>query len=420
MKKILAVLCVLLVTFGCLYAGGSSEKKSSDGKTVLEVWGWNDDQACLEEVVAAYEALHPEIDINLTIAPVREYDDKLVTTLAGNGDIDVMCINGNAPYSQLVSRHQLMPLDDFIAADGFDTSVYGSTFDTYKYEGTTYSIPYRASVLVLCYNKDIFDEQGVPYPTDDMTWEEVFELAKQVTNVRPDGQTQYGICLYTRNMDWMMPAYQSGWTYLDEDMSLIRYGLEYKMAAMEAGISMPHGEIKSVGTGIRALFEDESMAMYITGDWTVNQMRQSAANGTIDFDWDFVAMPHMEGAPAYNTEVQTVHTAINAKSEHPEEAWDFLSFLAGVEGAKIFAKNGTMPGAVYSEEVAAAYRGDGSLPPENVDCLFNQTLHDPLAISDNLKAIDTIFLEESELVFVGDQSIDEAIENIVSRRAPYL
>lgn len=44
------------------------------------------------------------------------------------------------------------------------------------------------------YNKDLFDKFGIDYPTDNMTWDEMYELSKNMT--RSDGDIQYYGYLY--------------------------------------------------------------------------------------------------------------------------------------------------------------------------------------------------------------------------------
>jgi len=44
-----------------------------------------------------------------------------------------------------------------------------------------YSLPANLTKFALAYNKKVFDQFGVDYPTDDMTWNEVIDLANKVT-----------------------------------------------------------------------------------------------------------------------------------------------------------------------------------------------------------------------------------------------
>lgn len=53
--------------------------------------------------------------------------------------------------------------------------------------GKLYGLPFSNSGgFVLFYNKAIFDQFGVPYPTDDMTWDDTFEIAKSITRSESD------------------------------------------------------------------------------------------------------------------------------------------------------------------------------------------------------------------------------------------
>ncbi|UQZ81798.1 glycerol-3-phosphate transporter periplasmic binding protein [Paenibacillus konkukensis] len=56
-------------------------------------------------------------------------------------------------------------------------------------EGKLFGLPYNNNDFVLFYNKDIFDKFGVDYPTDGMTYDEIYELAKKLTRV--DGEITY-------------------------------------------------------------------------------------------------------------------------------------------------------------------------------------------------------------------------------------
>ena len=387
--------------------------------TTIEVWGWNDDEQNLRAVIEAYEEAFPGRSVNLVIVPVREYSDNLIAALAANTHIDAMCINGNADFAQLVTRGQLLNLDDKVAQSGFDLSVFGDSFYQVMYDDSIYSLPYRSSVWVVAFNRTLFEERGVSIPHDYMTYTEIFELAEQMTFGEGVDRT-FGLHFHTRNDDFMQVAYQNGFHLLSDDFTYVRIGMEMKLDAIERGITMPHGEIRATGVGVRQTFEQLTNAMYFTADWTINQMRNSLADGVIDFEFDFVAMPHLEGRPPRHTHGSWIHTSVNNRARNPEAGFEFVQFLAGVPGAEIFAAGGTLPGAKHHPSVHAAFVGDRTLPPANIDVFFEQTVSDPSPLVIGLRAIDQIFNEESELVFIGEQSIDQAIENIQRRRAEVL
>lgn len=96
------------------------------------------------------------------------------------GDL-VMIESILAPY--LFKTGYLEPLDSYLTSD---TAVYGrlsiEALDYVKAQGggQIYGIPYGKNVYALYYNQDIFDDLQLPYPTDGMTWDEVFELAWKI------------------------------------------------------------------------------------------------------------------------------------------------------------------------------------------------------------------------------------------------
>jgi multiple sugar transport system substrate-binding protein len=419
MKRIVSALACLLIAVSLFTACSKKDKPAKatdDGASTIEFWVWNDDEQLSRRVVDAYQAEFSNRKVNVTMTPVREYADKLIAALAANVGPDVMCIDGNALISEYISRKLILNLDDYIKKGGIDLGIYGDNFnDQVRFQGSLYSLPYRSSVWVVAYNKTMFQERGVPLPTDDMTWEQIFETGRKMTFGSGPAKT-YGLHFHTRNDDYLIPAFQNGFTFLDDDFSLVKIGMEMKNQAVKEGISLPHGEIKSTGLGVRPAFEQKRTAMYFTGDWTINQMRNSKANGNIDFDWDFAALPHLAGKPALQSHGAWVHTAVNARSKNPDAAYHFTQYFAGVQGAAIFAAGGTLPAAKYHPEVKAAFIGDRSLPPQNIEVLFKENVHQPEPITPGLNQIKQIFLEEGELVFIGEKSIDEGIKAIQSRR----
>lgn len=50
-----------------------------------------------------------------------------------------------------------------------------------------WAMPYSGALgKVLLYRKDLFDENGIPYPTNDWTWEDLFAAAKTITDPKQD------------------------------------------------------------------------------------------------------------------------------------------------------------------------------------------------------------------------------------------
>jgi len=96
-----------------------------------------------------------------------------------------------SPVVTYAGQGVLEPLDPFIKASGYDTSDYWpSLLDFGKLKGTIYGLPRDIGIEVLYYNKDIFDEAGVSYPTNFWTWDDLKAAAKQLSKITTSGRVQ--------------------------------------------------------------------------------------------------------------------------------------------------------------------------------------------------------------------------------------
>ncbi|SMD07913.1 ABC transporter substrate-binding protein [Primorskyibacter flagellatus] len=111
-----------------------------------------------------------------TYVPYGQLLDKITAeAIAGNDDYDLVTYQDTwgpalTPY--------LDPLDDLVAADGFDMSNYPQVFvECSQYKDTLYGLPVRGQAQLLFYRKDLFEAAGVAPPT---TIDEMVEAAKTV------------------------------------------------------------------------------------------------------------------------------------------------------------------------------------------------------------------------------------------------
>ncbi|WP_235941474.1 ABC transporter substrate-binding protein [Paenibacillus puerhi] len=122
--------------------------------------------------------------------PGRQYKD-----LIAAGTIpDIIFDNTRMNVQRWIFANDLQyDLSDLIKKYNFDTSrLNPSLFAQMKNlstEGKIFGLPFNNNDFVLFYNKDIFDKFGIDYPTDGMTYDQIYELAKQLTRV--EGEITY-------------------------------------------------------------------------------------------------------------------------------------------------------------------------------------------------------------------------------------
>ena len=171
----------------------SEAAPEATGEAVTLKWAiW--DEATTQywgDIKKAYEDSHPGVTIEMVDLGSTDYMTVLATELSGSGtDFDVVTIKDVPGYATLVQKNSILPLDDYIKADGVDLSKYAGATDQVVVDGKLYELPFRNDFWVIYYNKDLFDEKGVPYPTNDMTFDEYDALAREVTD------TSFGSQIY--------------------------------------------------------------------------------------------------------------------------------------------------------------------------------------------------------------------------------
>lgn len=151
-------------------AANESVSAPSEGQTEITftVWdyGTTDYWAIL---VDAFEKANPDIKVKVTDIGATDYDTKIPVLLSSGDTSDVITIKSMPIYTSLVEKNQLMPLDDMVTSSGLDMAPYCGADEGIKIDGKLYGLPFRNDYYVLYYNKTIFDNAGIPYPSNDMT-----------------------------------------------------------------------------------------------------------------------------------------------------------------------------------------------------------------------------------------------------------
>ena len=106
----------------------------------------------------------------------------IVQSIGGVGPDIFDCYTG-FQLSAYVKSGIAWDVTDELANAGIDprADVWAAVHPIIFYEGRVYGFPTNASVNAIWFHKDIFEAEGIPFPTGPMTWDEFLPLARRLT-----------------------------------------------------------------------------------------------------------------------------------------------------------------------------------------------------------------------------------------------
>lgn len=176
----------------------------------------------VEEMVPLFNETHPDVEVRFERSEGQGYWEKLAASVAAGTAWDafrgdqVRALNWGpknviADVTSFIQNDTTYPASDYLPG----------ILDVYNVGGKNYGIPTWCLTMWLFYNKNLFDEAGVAYPTNETTWDEHVEMGKQLTKTDGAGRiTQYG----TNGWEgWTFPVIQVVWSnggcfYYSDDM----------------------------------------------------------------------------------------------------------------------------------------------------------------------------------------------------------
>ena len=134
----------------------------------------------LQKMVEAFEATHENIKIEVETIGYDDYFTQMQTRVAGGTAPDCYELNieNFAAYANKGLLAEITGQD----LSGLNETALGA----FNVNGKQYGLPESFSNVVLIYNKDLFDQAGVTYPTDDWTQDDVQNAAEKIRALGDD------------------------------------------------------------------------------------------------------------------------------------------------------------------------------------------------------------------------------------------
>ena len=376
------------------------------------------DTLFIQELLPDFKA-KTGIDVEFEIMGYGEMHPKMVPSLTSStGSIDFMPVDFYW-VGEFARAGWMLPLDDYIKKDNFDTSVY---FDSMmklvgEVEGTTYMLPFYNYAMGLTYRKDLVADSShqagfkAKYGMDlkePTSWD---EYMKQVSYFTKNG-TEYGVVNQGSKadpiaMEWSNYLYANGGRFHDENWHGELTSDAAKQALKDYIHNLQdHGPIGAASFSFDEAFNVAAQGQaysYITYNWFMPSYEDASQSSVVGK----MALAPVPGNGSLNG---AWGWAIPTSSPNADAAWEFIKW---VESPEIVAKRALMGGAptrsdaFNNAEVLAKYPHYGAL--NNI-----------LATAKNFPVftytpqfVEVMGTELSKAV-IGEKSIDDALETMNS------
>ena len=279
-----------------------------------------------QQLLVEFGRRYPHITVELQ--PKR--GDMLSGISAGDADVFV---SSQFALNWLQDQDGLLNLTPFIEQDGsFDLSdYYRGTVGLYTREGKTWAIPAGVDMMVMYYNRDLFDQYRVPYPESGWTWDDFLGA----TSVLRDPETDvFGYAPNLDLFDALTFIYQRGGRIFDDlenptrttfDDPLTIEALDwYTRLIFEYNVAPTPEQVQTLfgSGGVRT-----GIYQNMVGVWSGMLSDRGGRSWSTEWSmrWGVVQLPRDVNA-ATLTLVEGYYVSSQAAS--PEACWDWISFVS--------------------------------------------------------------------------------------------
>lgn len=373
-QKVAASAAALAMAIG-LAACSSDTPAHTDAAVTLRYWLWDSSQLpgyrqCAEN----FQEENPDIFISLEQYGWDDYWTQLTASMVAENAPDVFT-NHTSRFGKYGSLDQILDVSGYIEADGYDLDQFeDGLVDQWVSESGTaqLGIPKDWDTVGLFYNEDMIKEAGYSpedlwelewNPEDGGTYEEflaAMTIDKNGVHGNEEGFDKNNVATYGigyneagsgyGQVQWSPYALSNDWEYADQnpwgrvfnyDDENFQEAIAWWKSLIDKGY-MPKLSIASSGIGTLESFGAGAYATLIEGSWNMSNV---AAKAAVPVD----VAPTPIGPSGDRASVMNgLADSIWVGTEHPDEAWKWVSYMGSTECQDIIASEAVVFPAISS------------------------------------------------------------------------
>jgi multiple sugar transport system substrate-binding protein len=335
---LIAATVLLVAAAGC---GGSSS--SSNGVVNVTVWhGYEDVEGkAMTSAATRFNATHPKIHVTVQNYGNSDYAlQKVLTAIRGGSYPDIAYLYGS--WAANIARSPTaVDLSSRIKEPGVNwNDFWPAERQAVQVGGKVIGMPALVDNLALVYNKKLFDQAGIPYPTASWTWDDFRAAAQKLTD---SAAKQFGWAYVADGSEdtvWRFDAllWQAGGDILNSNNTKAEFNSPAGVKAatlLQQMATVDHSVYLDNGNGNYAnLFNSGKIAMLFTGPWDLSSFP--------DVNYGVQVLPGDLNHQTISGPDQWV--LFNNGSQRTQAAWTFLKWFTSPQQALIWStQTGDLP-----------------------------------------------------------------------------
>lgn len=416
MKKILIALLVLVLAVSLVACGtddspdpetppvedpdtGEETPEPSGDKILLDFAVQADSTPALDKLVEEFNNKSEKYEVKATIMTndSGQMHDQLLNSLSSkSGEYDIISMDV-VWAGEFASAGYLDTIDKLLMDNDWKpTDFNAGSMDSGKYKGKNYVLPYFPDLGFIYFRKDIVSEEdAATLKSGDYTFDDFIAMGEKY---KGQEGTKYAYAFQAKQYEGLtvnINEFSSNW----ED---IEGGLNYMKQMMDKGLTPEDILNYTEGETANALLNGETV---FARNWPyVNGMLQTGEHDVKIDQIDYAPLPGGGSVGGWIL-------GINANSENIEGAQEFLTFVAGPEGQKINAIEGSyLPGYNALLEDSDVLDSNALLSNEGFQKALAGTISRPV-VPNYSEVSDKIQINTHEFLS-GNGTLEDAVKGI--------
>ncbi|MGG2197161.1 MULTISPECIES: ABC transporter substrate-binding protein [Paenibacillus] len=325
--------------------GAKAAPDSGGAKKVVTMWTRENGARLLEAAVKKYNEENKSVEIKVTSIPTESFNQQFTAALSSNSVPDIVSVDlVLAPYYSSIGAFK--DITQQYNGLSFKDQLSKSMLNQGQKDGKQFALPFNADVSAFIYNKAHFRDAGLDPEKPPVTWKELQEYSKKLTNKDRFGYVYGGGTAGTLMFTFMPYVWGNGGEFLNKDGTKAMVNSSQAIEALQFLSDLtnkdkvvPPGSPTYTSQQAFDAFTSGKASMMVNGNFRVSDLNLKFSN--IEYGVGMIPKNEGKGHASFGGGELI---AITSGSKQLPEAWKFIEFALSKEvQVETFAKNGSIP-----------------------------------------------------------------------------